>query len=114
MFTIGRQESFCLSGIESMPQECFNWAEWNQASEESGKSHAGRLSYPIPWGTEAFYSQWDINELYRTYFRLVEELARSALFDIVGHFDRIKVFGYWPAGPVLNLAENSLQAIKAC
>ena len=61
---------------------------------------------------QAFYSQWDINELYRTYFSLVEELARSSLFDIVGHFDLIKVFGYRPAGPVLPLAVPALQAIR--
>jgi histidinol-phosphatase (PHP family) len=61
---------------------------------------------------QAFYSQWDINELYRTYFSLIEELARSGLFDIVGHFDLIKVFGYRPAGPVLPLAGPALQAIK--
>jgi histidinol-phosphatase (PHP family) len=61
---------------------------------------------------QAFYSQWDINELYRTYFKLIEELARSGLFDIVGHFDLIKVFGYRPEGPVLPLAGPALQAIK--
>jgi len=61
---------------------------------------------------QAFYSQWDINKLYRTYFSLVEELARSGLFDIVGHFDLIKVFGYRPTVPVLPLAEKALQAIK--
>ena len=61
---------------------------------------------------QALYSRWDINELYVTYFSLIEELARSGLFDIVGHFDLIKVFGYRPAGPVLPLAGHALRAIK--
>ncbi len=61
---------------------------------------------------QALYSRWDINELYRTYFSLIGELARSGLFDIVGHFDLIKVFGYRPAGPVLPLAAPALQAIR--
>jgi histidinol-phosphatase (PHP family) len=61
---------------------------------------------------QAVYSQWDVNELYGTYFGLIEELARSGLFDIVGHFDLIKVFGYRPAGHVLPLAVHALGAIK--
>jgi len=58
------------------------------------------------------YSLWDINELYRTYFSLIGELARSGLFDIVGHFDLIKVFGFRPAGPVLPMAESALRVIR--
>jgi histidinol-phosphatase (PHP family) len=58
------------------------------------------------------YSRWDINELYRTYFNLIERLARSGLFDIVGHLDLVKVFGHRPGGPVLPYAAPALQAIR--
>jgi histidinol-phosphatase (PHP family) len=58
------------------------------------------------------YSKWDINELYRSYFSLIEKLARSGLFDIVGHLDLIKVFGHFPAGSVRPFADQALRAIR--
>jgi histidinol-phosphatase (PHP family) len=42
----------------------------------------------------AEYQKWDINELYHAYFRLVQECAKSKLFDVIGHVDLIKKFGY--------------------
>ncbi len=42
------------------------------------------------------YHNRDLNRLYRTYFELVWDLCRSSLFDIVGHIDVIKKFGYRP------------------
>lgn len=60
----------------------------------------------------AVYSKWDINELYRTYFSLIGKLARSGLFDVVGHLDLVKVFGYRPAGPVLPFAGQALREIR--
>lgn len=61
---------------------------------------------------QSVYDAWDISELYRTYFSLIERLVCSGLFDIVGHLDLAKVFGYHPEGPVLPFARPALWAIK--
>ncbi|HHV34769.1 MAG TPA: histidinol-phosphatase HisJ family protein [Syntrophomonadaceae bacterium] len=58
------------------------------------------------------YSSWDIAELYRKYYSVLEKLALCGLFDIVGHLDVIKVFGYQPEGDLLPFAEPALQAIS--
>lgn len=58
------------------------------------------------------YSEWELTRLYQTYFGLVEKLVRSGLFDIVGHLDLIKVFGYRPPGSIIFFAEPILHAIK--
>ncbi len=42
------------------------------------------------------YADWDIDDLYRHYFGLIEGAAASGLFDIVGHLDVIKKFGFRP------------------
>ncbi len=42
------------------------------------------------------YRERDLNKLYQTYFKLVWDLCRSGLFDIIGHIDVIKKFGYRP------------------
>ena len=39
-------------------------------------------------------------------------MAKSGLFDIVGHLDLIKVFKYLPKKDVRVLAHNALKAIK--
>lgn len=42
------------------------------------------------------YKNRDLSELYRSYFELVWDLCQSGLFDIVGHIDVVKKFGYRP------------------
>lgn len=42
------------------------------------------------------YHKKDINEVYRQYFLLVSKMASSKLFDVVGHLDLVKKFGFKP------------------
>lgn len=44
----------------------------------------------------AEYQRWDIDDLYQVYFNLVARLVQSRLFDVIGHLDLIKIFGYRP------------------
>ncbi|MBC7346052.1 MAG: histidinol-phosphatase HisJ family protein [Clostridia bacterium] len=57
------------------------------------------------------YQAWEIDELYREYFRVVAQAAQSGLFDVIGHLDLVKVFGYRSRRPVVELAAAALQAI---
>jgi len=45
----------------------------------------------------AQYDQWEIGELYATFFELEVMAVRSGLFDIMTHLDLIKKFGHRPA-----------------
>ena len=58
------------------------------------------------------YENQDIDEIWRKYFNAVEEMAKSGLFDIVGHLDLIKVFKFLPKGDINAIAKNALLAIK--
>ncbi|MEW5785347.1 MAG: histidinol-phosphatase HisJ family protein [Bacillota bacterium] len=42
------------------------------------------------------YQNRDLKRLYRRYFALVEEACLSGLFDLIGHIDVIKKFGFSP------------------
>jgi len=42
------------------------------------------------------YSKRDILQVYEEYFGAVRKLCRSKLFDILGHADLIKIFGFRP------------------
>jgi len=58
------------------------------------------------------YKSRDIDTIWIEYFSAVENMAKSGLFDIVGHFDLIKVFKYLPKTDIRLLAINALKAIK--
>lgn len=58
------------------------------------------------------YEHEDIDHIWQQYFDLIEAMAKSRLFDIVGHLDLIKVFKYLPKRPVGEIAAKALRAIK--
>jgi len=43
-----------------------------------------------------FYEGKNIDTLFESYFELVIKAARSGLFDIIGHCDLIRIYGYKP------------------
>ena len=51
------------------------------------------------------YDNWDIRELYETYFGLVCDAMDTGIFDIVGHVDIVKKFGFRPNGDWSDLVE---------
>ncbi len=62
-----------------------------------------------------FLAGWktkNIDEIWKAYFEATEAMAKFGKFDIVGHFDLIKVFKYLPKQDTRVLAKNALLAIK--
>jgi len=77
----------------------------------------GSVHFLEGWGFDnpEFIGKWeeqDIDEVWQKYFDTIEEMAKSKLFDIVGHFDLIKVFKFMPKGDILKMAKQALLAIK--
>lgn len=58
------------------------------------------------------YQGADMDAIYRSYFGLLEQMAKEGQFDIVGHIDLLKVFGFFPESDIRLLARDALQAIK--
>ncbi len=61
----------------------------------------------------------DADEPYYEYYSLVKKMVRSGMFDIVGHIDLIKKFGYAPKksdpegiGEILDLAKKKGMAVE--
>jgi histidinol-phosphatase (PHP family) len=57
------------------------------------------------------YDDWEIDELYQTYFKRVQGAAKSGLFQLLGHLDLIKVFDFRPATDVVELVTPTLEVI---
>ena len=77
----------------------------------------GSVHFLNNWGFDnpEFIKEWknrDVDDIYKEYFHLIEKMAESKMFNIVGHLDLIKVFGYKPKTPVKDIAKNAIKAIK--
>jgi histidinol-phosphatase (PHP family) len=77
----------------------------------------GSVHFVDEWGFDnpehiGRYAGADMDALYARYFGLVEEMALSGQFDIVGHFDLLKVFNFFPKTDIRILARPALKAIK--
>ncbi len=58
------------------------------------------------------YKNRDIDTIYQDYFAQIKAMAKSGLFDIVGHLDLIKIFGFFPKKDIRLLAKDAIKAIK--
>ena len=77
----------------------------------------GSVHFINKWGFDnpEFIGGWkdkEIDEIWQLYFEAIAAMAESGRFDIVGHFDLIKVFGHLPKKNIQLLAHEALQAIK--
>jgi histidinol-phosphatase (PHP family) len=77
----------------------------------------GSVHFLNKWGFDnpefiGEYKNKDINLLYQEYFDAIENLAKSGLFQIVGHIDLIKVFNYKPTKDIKSIAQSAIKTIK--
>ncbi|QOY51831.1 histidinol-phosphatase HisJ family protein [Candidatus Sulfurimonas baltica] len=77
----------------------------------------GSVHFIDEWGFDnpefiGNYKNQDIDEIWQKYFNAIRDMAKSGLFDIVGHLDLIKVFKFMPKKNIVSIAKEALQAIK--
>lgn len=77
----------------------------------------GSVHFIDEWGFDnpefiGRYENEDIDEIWQKYFNAIHMMAKSRLFDIVGHLDLIKIFKFMPKKNILDIAKNALLAIK--
>ena len=69
------------------------------------------------WGFDnpefiGIYKSKDIDTIWIEYFEAIKAMAKTGLFDIVGHFDLIKVFKFLPKKDIKLIAKDALEEIK--
>ena len=75
--------------------------------------HVGMQAFDIDASFWASKTREEIDGVYAAYWRLVREMAESRLFDIAGHLDLPKKFGFYPEADLDPLIDDALDAIKA-
>lgn len=61
----------------------------------------------------AEYDKYDINELYREYYKEIQNIAKSGLVCSMAHLDLIKIFKFFPTEDMTELYSETLDVIKA-
>ncbi len=61
---------------------------------------------------KSLYGKWSNDELYHMYYELIQQAAKSGLFDTIGHLDIIKKFRVYPENDQSQLIEDTLKVIK--
>jgi len=54
----------------------------------------------------------DVNQVYEQYFDLVRTMAKTRLFDFVGHLDLVKKFGFRPRSDLKDLLLETVRTIS--
>jgi len=58
------------------------------------------------------YDQINIDKFYTDYFKLVQQSAKSGLFDVIGHCDLAKKFSYYPSFRLERIYEETAKVFK--
>lgn len=77
----------------------------------------GSVHYLDQWGFDnpefiGEYEKRDIDKIWEEYFKAMQSMARTSSFDIVGHFDLMKVFNFLPKKSMKELCFEVLKEIK--
>lgn len=77
----------------------------------------GSVHYIGDWliDSKSAMEEWvrrDVDQVYEQYFDLVQTMARTELFDIVGHLDLVKIFNFRPRNDLDDLLLETVQTIS--
>lgn len=79
----------------------------------------GSVHFIRDWGFDdpAERGKWDeadVNQVYRDYFELLRQCARSQLYDIMAHVDLVKKFGHRPTEDMSDEVKKTALTFKEC
>ena len=77
----------------------------------------GSVHFIKRWGFDdpAEREQWsnqDVNQVYRDYYELLRQSAKSKMFDVIGHCDLVKKFGNRPSKGMNDEVEKTARVFK--
>jgi histidinol-phosphatase (PHP family) len=77
----------------------------------------GSVHFLNKWGFDnpefiGKYKDKNIDKIWEDYFDAIEDMAKTGLFDIVGHIDLIKIFKFLPTKEIKQIAQKAIKQIK--
>ena len=85
---------------------------YNQLDFVLGSIHfIGDWPYDHPDHIEEF-RKWNITDLYKTYFKEIQRIARDDIYDCLAHLDLIKIFNFFPEEDITSILDETLEIIR--
>jgi histidinol-phosphatase (PHP family) len=102
-------------------------ADWFCGREEDLAEELGGHPWDVVLGSVHFQGDWafddprltdeykrrEIHEVWRRYFQDVAASACTGLFDVIGHADLVKKFGFYPEGELAPYYRTAIDAMAA-
>ena len=82
-----------------------------QKARSAGDSSSGRWAFDDPREKEKWENA-DVDMIYRNYYRLLQDSAKSGIFDIIGHVDLVKKFGHRATADLTDLIHQTGKVFK--
>ncbi|TDT58377.1 histidinol-phosphatase [Fonticella tunisiensis] len=57
------------------------------------------------------WNSWDVDSVYLEYFNMVEKMAKTGMFDFIGHIDLVKIFGFRAKPHTFDKIKRNLEEI---
>ena len=103
-------------------------ADFIPGYEEKTKAIIDDYNYDYVIGSVHFIKDWgfddpgqrdkwdqaDINQVYRDYYELLRQSAKSKMFDIMAHVDLVKKFGHRATEDMTDEVRNTAEVFKEC
>ncbi|MBN1870507.1 MAG: histidinol-phosphatase HisJ [Candidatus Omnitrophica bacterium] len=79
----------------------------------------GSVHFIKNWGFDnpEEFEKWnrkDVDQVYKDYYALLRQCAKTGMFDIMGHVDLVKKFGHRPQEDVTQEVVKTAQVFKEC
>jgi histidinol-phosphatase (PHP family) len=117
----------CRRGVPGLPIRLGLEADYHPGTEEFVREVVARYEFDYVIGSVHYIGDWgfdnpanahrfegrDVYEVYEKYYDLVARLARTGIYDIVGHPDVVKKFGHRPSREWAALERRALEAVAA-
>ena len=101
-------------------------ADYIAGFEEAIKKLLSPYPFDYILGSVHFLGEWDLSdsrnmdpwkgrpllEIYQDYFEAIQGAAKSGIYDIIGHFDVIKKYGFRPTEDISSIISDTLKVIK--
>lgn len=117
----------CREAFPGLSIKCGVEADFYPGTEDYVRDFLARGRFDYVIGSIHYIDDWpfdhpehacrfeevDLYETYARYYELVGRLARTGLYDILGHPDVVKKFGYRPSRDTAVLERRALEAVAA-
>ena len=107
-----------MMGIEldNDPESSVAGRKWTEKNYDRLEYVLGSIHFIGDWAYDhpdfiKEYDKWNIDILYKTYFKEIQRIAVDDMYDCLSHLDLIKIFRFFPKSDISSVIDETLDII---